>query len=99
MKQEGNEIFNALSAKPSPVTLEEVRERLKHISVLCIGLSIDLNHELEQRKRLREEIKRLKAELAYEKSINGGISLKQREKARARARAQYKAELEKKDDL
>ena len=99
MKQEGNEVFNALSAKPSPVTLEEVRERLKHISVLCIGLEIDLIHELEQRKRLCEEVKRLKAELAYEKTITGGINLKQREKYRARARAQYITKLEKKDDL
>lgn len=42
----GNDLYNMLDKEPcTPLTFAELRERLKHIAVLCIGLSIDLSNK------------------------------------------------------
>lgn len=63
-----DEIVNQISKEP--LTLEELRNRLKHIAGLCWGLSIDIANELEERDNLkleneqqREEIEHLKNKL------------------------------------
>ena len=46
-----------------PMTLEELKNRLKHIATLCWGLSIDLTKEITERERLRKENKELRAQV------------------------------------
>lgn len=46
-----------------PMTLEELKNRLKHIATLCWGLSIDLTKEITERDRLRKENKELRAQI------------------------------------
>lgn len=46
-----------------PLTIEELRQRLKHIAGLCWGLSIDLNNEIERNERQAAEIKKLQAQI------------------------------------
>lgn len=53
-----------------PMTFEILRQRLKHIAVLCWGLSIDLANEIQlreetviERDNLRREVKRLAGEI------------------------------------
>lgn len=46
-----------------PMTLEELKNRLKHIATLCWGLSIDLTKEISERDRLRKENKELRAQI------------------------------------
>lgn len=68
-KREGNEEYNVLDCEPCPpMTLAELRERLKHIAVLVMGLSIDLNGEIALRERLEVENKELRRELKEEKA-------------------------------
>jgi hypothetical protein len=50
------------------MTFAELRERLKHIAVLCIGLSIDLANEIQIRDNLTAENKQLKRDLQEEKA-------------------------------
>lgn len=54
-----------------PLTLKELRERVKHIAGLCWGLSIDLQNEIERNAAITAEFKRLEAENA---EINGQLS-------------------------
>ena len=44
-----------------PLSLEQLRVRLKHIAGLCWGLSIDLNNEVTRNEELTAENKRLPA--------------------------------------
>lgn len=68
-KRDGNEEYNVLDCEPCPpMTLAELRERLKHIAVLVMGLSIDLNGEIALRERLEVENKELHRELKEEKA-------------------------------
>lgn len=68
-KREGNEEYNVLDCEPCPpMTLAELRERLKYIAVLVMGLSIDLNGEIALRERLEVENKELRRELKEEKA-------------------------------
>lgn len=65
----GNELYNVLDKDPCPpMTFQELRERLKHIAVLCTGLSIDLANEIQMREDLTEENERLKNELKAERT-------------------------------
>lgn len=65
----GNELCNVLDKEPCPpMTFAELRERLKHIAVCCIGLSIDLANEIQTRETLAAENKRLTRELQEEKA-------------------------------
>ena len=50
--------------KREPMTFEELRKRLKHIAVLCWGLSIDLANEIQLRELLLEENKDLRERVA-----------------------------------
>lgn len=52
-----DEIVSAIDRQP--LTLEELRQRLKHIAGLCWGLSIDINNEIERNETLTAENKRL----------------------------------------
>lgn len=47
----------------APLTLEQLRQRLKHIAVLCWGLSIDINNEFARNEALQKENKRLQDEI------------------------------------
>lgn len=42
------------------MTIQELRERLKHIAGLCWGLSIDLANDLERSQRLEAEVIQLR---------------------------------------
>lgn len=65
----GNNLYNCFDRPPCPpMTLEELRGRLKHIATLCIGLSIDLSNEIELRQRLEKETEKLREELKIEKA-------------------------------
>ena len=46
-----------------PLSLEQLRQRLKHIAGLCWGLSIDLNNEVTRNEELTAENKRLQNEI------------------------------------
>ena len=46
-----------------PLTLEQLRQRLKHIAGLCWGLSIDIHNEIERNEALKNENKRLQDEI------------------------------------
>lgn len=46
----------------TPLTMVELRQRLKHIASLCWGLSIDLQNEFDYRNRLVSENNRLTSE-------------------------------------
>jgi len=52
-----------------PLTVEELRNRLKHIASLCWGLSIDLSTEMSEFERVREENKQLRAQIV----VLGGV--------------------------
>lgn len=47
----------------APLTLEQLRQRLKHIAGLCWGLSIDINNEFARNEALQKENKRLQDEI------------------------------------
>ncbi len=47
----------------APLTLEQLRQRLKHIAGLCWGLSIDIYNEIERNEALKNENKRLQDEI------------------------------------
>lgn len=65
----GNDLYNVLDKEPCPpMTFAELRERLKHIAVLCIGLSIDLSNEIQTRDNLTAENERLARELQEERA-------------------------------
>lgn len=66
-----------------PLTLEDLRQRLKHIAGLCWGLSIDINNEIERNVALNQEnvrllnqIARLREEIKILKNPSGGSSRK-----------------------
>ncbi len=67
----GNDLYNILTddEPQPPMTLAELRERLKHIAVCCSGLSIDLANEITLREQLAAENEQLRQELATEKAI------------------------------
>lgn len=66
---DGNELYNVLDKEPSPpMTFAKLRGRLKHIAVLVIELSIDLNNEIRMREDLTAENEELKRELKEEKA-------------------------------
>lgn len=67
----GSDFYNILteSEPQPPLTLAELRERLKHIAVCCSGLSIDLANEITLREQLTAENEQLRCELAKEKAI------------------------------
>mgnify|MGYP006990136712 CR=1 FL=1 len=46
-----------------PLSLEQLRQRLKHIAGLCWGLSIDIHNEIERNEALKSENKRLQDEI------------------------------------
>lgn len=56
-----DEITNATHR--APLTLEQLRQRLKHIAGLCWGLSIDINNEFARNEALQKENKRLQDEI------------------------------------
>ncbi len=62
MKQNGggNEQYKALCKKPEQLSFQELQERLKHISVCCTSLSIDLTNQIELINQLQEENTQLK---------------------------------------
>ncbi len=64
-----DEITNEIDRKP--LTLEELRARLKHIAGLCWGLSIDIANEFEERDNLKLENKQLREEIEHLKSKLG----------------------------
>lgn len=79
----------------APLTLAQLRERLKHIAGLCWGLSIDINNECarnealqKENKRLQDEITGLRAELKLVRSREHC-----REYQRKRTRAALESEL------
>ncbi len=88
----GNELYNILTeCEPQPpMTLAELRERLKHIAVCCSGLSIDLANEITLREKLtaerdrlqqendvlRDEIRRVKSKLNSRKSAKNAYRKK-----------------------
>lgn len=88
----GNDFYNILteSEPQPPMTLVELRERLKHIAVCCSGLSIDLANEItlreqttaerdklqQENKSLRAEIRRLKSNLNSRKSAKNAYRKK-----------------------
>lgn len=47
-----------------PLSLEQLRQRLKHIAGLCWGLSIDIHNEIERNEALKSENKRLQDEIS-----------------------------------
>ncbi len=60
----GNELYNVFDKEPSiPMTMEELRGRLKHIATLCVGLSIDLSNEIKLREDLEQENEKLRKAL------------------------------------
>lgn len=75
-----------------PLSLEQLRQRLKHIAGLCWGLSIDIHNEIERNEALKSENKRLQDE------INGLRAelklLRNREKARGVYKRKTRATLE-----
>lgn len=88
-----DEITNATHR--APLTLEQLRQRLKHIAGLCWGLSIDINNEFarnealqKENKRLQDEITGLRAELKLVRSREHC-----REYQRKRTRAALESEL------
>ena len=64
-----DEIVNQISKEP--LTLEELRNRLKHIAGLCWGLSIDISNELKERDNLKIENKQQREEIEYLKNKLG----------------------------
>lgn len=48
-----------------PLTVEELRNRLKHIASLCWGLSIDLSTEMSECERVRKENEQLRAQVKF----------------------------------
>jgi len=78
-----DEIVNeAKDVKSKPLTIEELRQRLKHIAGLCWGLSVDLANELEEREKLKFENKKL---LHKVEKLNSELSIyRNRENARKR---------------
>lgn len=56
-----DEITNERDTRP--LTLEQLRQRLKHIAGLCWGLSIDIHNEIERNEALKNENKRLQDEI------------------------------------
>lgn len=77
-----------------PLTLEELRQRLKHIAGLCWGLSIDIHNEIERNNELTAENKRLQDEI---KGLNDELKLlrwrqRSRDQAKLKARATIEAE-------
>ena len=88
-----DEITNERDTRP--LTLEQLRQRLKHIAGLCWGLSIDINNECtrnealqKENNRLQDEITGLRAELKLVRSREHC-----REYQRKRTRAALEAEL------
>lgn len=67
-----DEITNSIDR--TPLTLEELRQRLKHIAGLCWGLSIDIANELEERDNLKTENKQQREQIEYLKKL--GINRK-----------------------
>lgn len=65
-----DEIVNQISKEP--LTLEELRNRLKHIAGLCWGLSIDIANELEERDNLKLENAQLQEKIQH---LNGRLNL------------------------
>lgn len=66
---DGNDLYNVLDKEPCPpMTFAELRGRLKHIAVCCIGLSIDLANEIQTRDTLAAENEQLRRELQEEKA-------------------------------
>lgn len=97
---QGNDFYNVLDEPPQPpMTLAELRERLKHIAVCCAGLSIDLANEITLREQLTAENEQLRQELSQEKAIpkrRRTMTDAQREKHRQATReywARKKAEI------
>ena len=78
-----DEIVNeAKDIKSKPLTIEELRQRLKHIAGLCWGLSVDLANELEEREKLKFENKKLLQKI---EKLNSELALyRNRENARNR---------------
>ena len=58
-----NRVKIALEDVRAPLTVEELRNRLKHIAMLCWGLSIDLSTEMNECARIRKENEQLRAQV------------------------------------
>lgn len=61
-KKSGDFAAHTKEIHSAPLTYKQLSERLKHIASLCWGLSIDIQNEIELRKELEAENKRLIAE-------------------------------------
>lgn len=88
-----DEITNERDTRP--LTLAQLRERLKHIAGLCWGLSIDVNNECARNETLQKENKRLQDEIT---SLRAELKLVRsrehcREYQRKRTRAALESEL------
>lgn len=59
----GNDFYNVMERDPEPITFEELRERLKTVACLCVGLCIDLQNDIELRDRLNTKINLLEYRL------------------------------------
>lgn len=63
-------LINDDDVEITPLTVESLRKRLKHIAGLCWGLSIDLNNELERNQRLEAEVIQLRKKVsAFDKRM------------------------------
>ncbi len=86
MKQEyhatpNTALYNVLDSDVTPpVTLQELRERLKHIATLCTSLSIDLSEEIEYRFFLEQKVLDLQLQLAKRKEPKRHFTPEHREK-------------------
>ena len=56
-------LYDSFDKEPELLTFDDLRQRLKSIATLCIGLSIDLNNEIQLRDELIAEIDRLRSKL------------------------------------
>lgn len=82
----------------NPLTVEELRNRLKHIATLCWGLSIDLSTEMSECERVRKENAKLREQvvllggsLPHDTRGRGFIDLAKWEAMTPEERAKYAA--------
>lgn len=79
-----------------PLTLEELRQRLKHIAGLCWGLSIDLNNEVARNEQLAAENKQLKEKLRSHRKDGRRVNAEALDEMTPEERERYERRLEQK---